>query len=130
MNRNHVFDSNGPDMRLRGTAQQLFEKYLQLGRDATGSGDRVMAESYFQHAEHYFRILNAMSQVQQQQQQNSAPQQRRYQNGPDQGGDGESQGDPQPELNGHATGQSGEQSADGDQEQDSQQPQLREREQI
>jgi hypothetical protein len=64
MNRNHVFDSNGPDVRLRGTAQQLFEKYLQLGRDATSAGDRVMAESYFQHAEHYFRILNAMQQAQ------------------------------------------------------------------
>jgi hypothetical protein len=62
MNRNHVFDSNGPDVRLRGTSQQLFEKYLQLGRDATSAGDRVMAESYFQHAEHYFRILNAMQQ--------------------------------------------------------------------
>ena len=66
LNRNHVFDSNGPDLRIRGTAQQLFEKYLQLGRDATSGGDRVMAESYFQHAEHYFRILNAMSQAQQQ----------------------------------------------------------------
>ena len=70
LNRNHVFDSNGPDLRIRGTAQQLFEKYLQLGRDATSGGDRVMAESYFQHAEHYFRILNAMAQAQQQQQQN------------------------------------------------------------
>jgi hypothetical protein len=94
MNRNHVFDSNGPDMRLRGTAQQLFEKYLQLGRDATGGGDRVMAESYFQHAEHYFRILNAMAQATQQQ---PGPQPRRQQNGPesmdgpDQQGDGESQ---------------------------------------
>jgi hypothetical protein len=66
LNRNHVFDSNGPDIRLRGTAQQLFEKYLQLGRDATSGGDRVMAESYFQHAEHYFRILNAMTQAAQQ----------------------------------------------------------------
>ena len=66
MNRNHVFDSSGPDLRIRGTSQQLFEKYLQLGRDATGSGDRVMAESYFQHAEHYFRILNAMNQAAQQ----------------------------------------------------------------
>ncbi|MDA8049799.1 MAG: DUF4167 domain-containing protein [Rhodospirillales bacterium] len=65
LNRNHVFDSNGPDLRIRGTAQQLFEKYLQLGRDATSGGDRVMAESYFQHAEHYFRILNAMNQAQQ-----------------------------------------------------------------
>ena len=89
-------------MRLRGTAQQLFEKYLQLGRDATGAGDRVMAESYFQHAEHYFRILNAMSQAQQQQHQAGPHQQRRYQNGPDGGGDaGEGLGD-QPEMNGHA----------------------------
>jgi hypothetical protein len=66
LNRNHVFDSVGPDLRIRGTAQQLFEKYLQLGRDASSSGDRVMAESYFQYAEHYFRILNAMAQATQQ----------------------------------------------------------------
>jgi hypothetical protein len=93
MNRNHVFDSSGPDMRIRGTSQQLFEKYLQLGRDATGSGDRVMAESYFQHAEHYFRILNAMNQAAQQNgqshQQGNAPR-RHYGSGeegglPDQG---------------------------------------------
>lgn len=96
MNRNHVFDSNGPDMRLRGTAQQLFEKYLQLGRDATGAGDRVMAESYFQHAEHYFRILNAMAQAAATQQ-NQQP--RRHQNG----GDGmESDGHAEGEVNGHA----------------------------
>ncbi|MGH7121033.1 MAG: DUF4167 domain-containing protein [Acetobacteraceae bacterium] len=65
LNRNHVFDSNGPDLRIRGTSQQLFEKYLQLGRDATTGGDRVLAESYFQHADHYFRIMNAMNQAQQ-----------------------------------------------------------------
>ena len=99
MNRNHVFDSSGPDLRVRGTAQQLSERYLQLGRDATGAGDRVMAESYFQHAEHYFRILNAMNQAAQQsgqqpvQQgayqggQNGQPQQRRYENQSDQPGD-------------------------------------------
>ncbi len=83
LNRNHVFDSNGPDMRVRGTAQQLFEKYLQLGRDATGGGDRVMAESYFQHAEHYFRIINAMNQAAQQNQQNGQqlPPPRRQYNG-------------------------------------------------
>lgn len=68
LNRNHVFDSNGPDVRVRGTAQQLFEKYLQLGRDAASSGDRVMAEGYFQHAEHYFRIVNAINQATQQSQ--------------------------------------------------------------
>lgn len=65
LNRNHVFDSNGPDLRLRGTAQQLFEKYLQLGREAAGGGDRVMSESYFQYAEHYFRIVNVITQAQQ-----------------------------------------------------------------
>ncbi len=64
LNRNHTFDSSGPDVRVRGTAQQLFEKYLQLGRDASSGGDRVLAESYFQHAEHYFRILNAINQAQ------------------------------------------------------------------
>ena len=73
MNRNHVFDSQGPDLRLRGTAQQLFEKYLQLGRDATSGGDRVSAEGYFQHAEHYFRIMGAMQAVQQQNGQGGVP---------------------------------------------------------
>lgn len=76
-------------MRLRGTAQQLFEKYLQLGRDATSGGDRVMAESYFQHAEHYFRILNAMNQAAAQHQQT---QQRRFQ------GQGDGEGEPQGEA--------------------------------
>ncbi|GBR30363.1 hypothetical protein AA3266_0442 [Gluconobacter kondonii NBRC 3266] len=73
-----MFDSNGPDLRVRGTAQQLFEKYLQLGRDATGTGDRILAEAYFQHAEHYFRILNAMNQAAEksQQERNERQQQR------------------------------------------------------
>jgi Domain of unknown function (DUF4167) len=104
LNRNHVFDSNGPEIRIRGTAQQLFEKYLQLGRDATSSGDRVTAEAFFQHAEHYFRILNAMNQAQQQGQPNGqAPQQqhpqsnqrRNYQQGDGYQGndDGQGQGD-------------------------------------
>jgi hypothetical protein len=93
LNRNHVFDSNGPDMRIRGTAQQLFEKYLQLGRDASGSGDRVMAESYFQYAEHYFRILTVMTQAQQQGPQNGQHQPRRPMandmGGPEPAGDGD-----------------------------------------
>ncbi|MGG5819374.1 DUF4167 domain-containing protein [Falsiroseomonas sp. HW251] len=112
LNRNHVFDSNGPDVRIRGTAQQLFEKYLQLGRDATGAGDRVMAESYFQHAEHYFRILNAMNQAQQQQGGQQHHPRSRYQNGPDQ--DGQEGGAEQPEMNGHANGQA----LDGEQQDD------------
>ncbi|HYZ34920.1 MAG TPA: DUF4167 domain-containing protein [Crenalkalicoccus sp.] len=120
MNRNHVFDSNGPDMRLRGTAQQLFEKYLQLGRDATGAGDRVMAESYFQHAEHYFRILNAMNQAQQQQHQQ---QQRRYANGGAEGEAPDGMGD-QPELNGHANGHAN--GMDGEAEDEGPLPEARE----
>src|SRR6516164_8222980 len=94
MNRNHVFDSNGPDMRIRGTAQQLFEKYLQLGRDATSGGDRVMAESYFQHADHYFRILNAMNQAAQQNQGNMQHQRRQ----PMQESAGPEAGDGQPDA--------------------------------
>lgn len=52
------FDSNGPGIRIRGNATQVYEKYIQLARDAQGSGDRVMAENMLQHAEHYYRILN------------------------------------------------------------------------
>ena len=54
-------DSHGPEVRVRGTAQQVFDKYLALGRDATSTGDRIVAENMFQHAEHYSRIL-ALSQ--------------------------------------------------------------------
>jgi hypothetical protein len=63
LNRNHVFDSSGPEMRVRGTAQQLHEKYTQLARDASSSGDRVTGESYYQYAEHYFRIISAINQA-------------------------------------------------------------------
>ena len=107
LNRNHVFDSNGPDLRIRGTAQQLFEKYLQLGRDATSSGDRVMAEGYFQHAEHYFRIINAINQAQQQNPQHNgangqAPQAQHNpqinHNGPRRDEPEEEEGDEQPDL--------------------------------
>jgi hypothetical protein len=64
LNRNHVFDSSGPEMRVRGTAQQLYDKYQQLARDASSSGDRVTGEAYYQHAEHYFRIISAINQAQ------------------------------------------------------------------
>ncbi len=55
--RNPNFDGN--NARPRGNAQQLMEKYLSLARDATSAGDRVLAENYFQHADHYYRVLNA-----------------------------------------------------------------------
>jgi hypothetical protein len=53
------FESNGPDVKVRGNAAHVAEKYLQLARDAQSSGDSVMAENYLQHAEHYFRIVAA-----------------------------------------------------------------------
>jgi hypothetical protein len=60
-NTNRAFDSNGPDgVKVRGAAQHVYEKYQQLARDAHTSGDRVVAENYLQHAEHYFRVMRAM----------------------------------------------------------------------
>src|SRR6476659_2725658 len=69
-----VYESNGPDVKIRGTASHIAEKYIQLARDAQGSGDPVAAENYYQHAEHYFRLIAAaqeqfrQNQPQQQQQ--------------------------------------------------------------
>jgi hypothetical protein len=54
-----MYESNGPDVKIRGTASHIAEKYLQLARDAQSSGDPVAAENYFQHAEHYFRLIAA-----------------------------------------------------------------------
>lgn len=54
-----VYESNGPDIKIRGTASHVAEKYIQLARDAQSSGDPVGAENYFQHAEHYFRLIAA-----------------------------------------------------------------------
>jgi hypothetical protein len=60
-NANRAFDSNGPEgIKVRGNAQHVFEKYQQLARDAASAGDRVLAENYLQHAEHYFRLLRAI----------------------------------------------------------------------
>ena len=58
-NRMKVFDSNGPDARIRGTAYQITEKYETLAKDAEASGNVVLAENYRQHAEHYQRIINS-----------------------------------------------------------------------
>src|SRR5271165_2725820 len=54
-----TYGSNGPDVKIRGTAQHVAEKYLQLARDAQSSGDPVAAENLLQHAEHYFRLIAA-----------------------------------------------------------------------
>jgi len=57
--RNQMLDSNGPSVRIRGNALQIYEKYQQLARDSSLSGDRVAAENLLQHAEHYYRIFSA-----------------------------------------------------------------------
>jgi uncharacterized protein DUF4167 len=54
-----MYESNGPDVKIRGTASHVAEKYLQLARDAQSSGDPIAAENYYQHAEHYFRVIAA-----------------------------------------------------------------------
>jgi hypothetical protein len=76
--RNHnpltrVYESNGPDVKIRGTANHVAEKYLQLARDAQTSGDPIAAENYFQHAEHYFRLIAAAQEQFRQQNPNFQP---------------------------------------------------------
>ncbi|MZR29007.1 DUF4167 domain-containing protein [Sneathiella litorea] len=70
---NRNYDSNGPDGKIRGTANQVYDKYVALGTDAQTSGDRVAAESYFQHAEHYFRIIAANTVVPKEKQPSETP---------------------------------------------------------
>src|SRR5215472_8047005 len=93
-NPNRTYDSNGPEIKIRGSASHVYEKYLQLARDANASGDRVMAESYLQHAEHYYRILAANQQFQQQQYQQ---QQAHYQSN----GHGQNRGQPNGNIDGN-----------------------------
>ena len=59
--RNQTVDSNGPNTKIRGSAHQIFERYVALAREAAIGGDRIAAENFYQHAEHYFRIANAGS---------------------------------------------------------------------
>jgi hypothetical protein len=63
--QNRNFESNGPDIKIRGSASHVYDKYQQLARDAASSGDRIAAESYLQHAEHYFRVMRSQQQFQQ-----------------------------------------------------------------
>jgi hypothetical protein len=57
--RVQVFESSGPSVKIRGNAYQVFERYIALAREAASSGDRIAAENLYQHAEHYFRVMNA-----------------------------------------------------------------------
>ncbi len=62
--RIQTFDSNGPNVKIRGNAYQVFERYVAMAREAQTSGDRISAENLYQHAEHYFRIMNAQGEGQ------------------------------------------------------------------
>jgi hypothetical protein len=97
-----MYESNGPDVKIRGNASHIAEKYLQLARDAQSSGDPIAAENYYQHAEHYFRLIAAAQEHLRQTQPSF------YQQQPQQGGgnysddsfdDGDGDGD-QPSISG------------------------------
>lgn len=77
-NRHQSYDSNGPEVRIRGTAWQVYEKYQALARDAQAAGDRVKAENLLQHAEHYYRII---LEIQEATGESMMPRQPRSQNG-------------------------------------------------
>lgn len=57
--RSNVIDSNGPDIKIRGNVYQVLEKYLVLARDAYSAGDRIASENFYQHAEHYYRVIGS-----------------------------------------------------------------------
>ena len=89
-NRNQIFDSSGPDVRVRGNAHQVFDKYQALAREAAASGDRIMAEAYWQYADHYFRMIQSMGGFIQ-----------RNNQGWGEGGEEGQQGNPQQQANGN-----------------------------
>ena len=108
-NRNQTYDSNGPDVRIRGNAYQVHEKYLSLARDASASGDRILAESYFQHAEHYYRIIASFQDEQQ-----SGDRNRLNGNGAHHpGGNGAQHGDDDDDERDQPGGQQGQQGQNG-----------------
>ncbi len=57
--RIQTFESSGPNVKIRGNAYQVFERYIAMAREASSAGDRIAAENFYQHAEHYFRMMNA-----------------------------------------------------------------------
>src|SRR5947207_1449975 len=101
-----IYESNGPDVKIRGTASHVAEKYMQLARDAHTSGDPVAAENYYQHAEHYLRLIaTAQEQFRQNNSQFYRPENDVRSDMRDDGDDGDGDGDdtgPQPPMSGEA----------------------------
>ncbi len=91
-----VYESNGPDVKIRGTAHHITEKYLQLARDAASAGDHVTAEAHHQHAEHYFRLIAAAQEQFRQQNPHYQPQPAPQANGDAGAGDESGDMDGQP----------------------------------
>jgi len=92
-----MYESNGQDVKIRGTASHIAEKYLQLARDAQSSGDPIAAENYYQHAEHYFRLIAAAQEQLRQNQSYYQPQQPGETRG-NAVDDGYDEGDDQPQI--------------------------------
>jgi hypothetical protein len=92
--RSQTFESNGPSVKIRGNAYQVFERYIALAREAQTSGDRVAAENLYQHAEHYYRIMNAQGEGQGQgQPRPTTPADNEMGGGNEMGGDGQQRDD-------------------------------------
>lgn len=113
-NANRNYDSNGPEVKIRGSASHIFDRYCQLARDASASGDRIAAENHLQHAEHYYRIMLASGLV--------TPRQTGQRGGAGQGASGNGGGSPgydddeDDEQSGNATGYSNDQGQESGQD--------------
>ena len=101
-NRNTSYESNGPDVKLRGNAQQLYEKYTALAHDASSSGERISAEAYSQFADHYFRLHQAAVGAAEARRQNDAPSEQSGQQRNKPQAESADTGDSQPEIAGEA----------------------------
>lgn len=97
------YESNGPDVKIRGTASHIADKYTQLARDAHASGDTIASENYHQHAEHYLRIIAAAQAQQQASERQDNPDRDRQQSGDDNTPNSEATA-----ANGHGNGRSDE----------------------
>lgn len=105
-NRNQIFDSSGPDVRVRGNAHQVFDKYQSLAREAASSGDRILAEAYYQYADHYFRVIQSMGGFVQRNNWSEGGEDGQQQGQP--GQQGQQPGPPQPGQAGPQSGDAGE----------------------
>lgn len=108
------YESNGPNVKIRGTASHIADKYLALARDALSTGDVIVAESYFQHAEHYNRIIMAAQADKQNGADRSSP---AAGNGRDHHDDSDMEGEEEEPAQAHAGGNAGQEAATSESDQ-------------